>query len=104
MRNSNQLFRMLNEFLFLLVGGMLVWVGLFGRLYLFDPRRTSWLVLTGVLMLWGLRTWRKAPRSAARSERIAAQIGGGSVALAGLLLLSLAWVSYRWAGILLATA
>jgi hypothetical protein len=105
MPNSNQLFRLLNEMIFVLVGGILVWVGLFGRrLYLFDPRRMSWLFLTVVLMLWGWRTWRKAPRTAGRGERAAMRIGGGSVTLAGLVLLSLAWVSFRWAGFLLAAA
>jgi hypothetical protein len=105
MPNSNQLFRLLNEMIFVLVGGILVWVGLFGRrLYLFDPRRMSWLFLTVVLMLWGWRTWRKAPRTAGRGERAAMRIGGGSATLAGLVLLSLAWVSFRWAGFLLAAA
>ena len=71
MLNNNQLFRLLNEMVFLLVGALLVWVGLFGgqHLHFFNPRQPSWLILTGVLMLWGLRTWRKAPRIPAGGER-----------------------------------
>ncbi len=106
MLNNNQLFRLLNEMVFLLVGALLVWAGLFGgqHLYFFNPRQPSWLILTGVLMLWGLRTWRKAPRVPAGGERAAMRIGGGSIALAGFILLGLAWSSFRSAGFLLAAA
>jgi len=105
MTNSNQLFRLLNEIVFVLIGAMLVFVGLFGQhVYLFNPRRPSWLVLTLVLMLWGLRTWRKAPRTALPRERSAMRIGGGSLLLSGMVLLAMAWVSFRWAGVLLAAA
>jgi hypothetical protein len=106
MPNNNELFRLLNEVVFLLVGGLLMWVGLFGgpHLYFFNPRQPSWLILTAVLILWGLRTWRKAPRTAARGEWVAMRIGGGSIALAGLILLLMAWAPFRLAGLLLAAA
>jgi hypothetical protein len=106
MPNNNQLFRLLTEMVFLLVGALLVWVGLFGgpHLYFFNPRQPSWLILTAVLILWGFRTWRKAPRIPARGERAAMRIGGGSIALAGFILLGLAWSSFRSAGFLLAAA
>ena len=32
------------------------------------------------------------------------RIGGGSLALAGLIMLALAWAPFRWAGLLLAAA
>jgi len=103
MPTTNQLFRLLNEMVFILVGALLLWVGLFGR-YLFNPRSAGWFVLTAALVLWGLRTWFGAPRFKMRGERAAMRIGGGSLAVAGLLLLALAWAPFRWAGLLLAAA
>ena len=104
MPDSNQLFRLLNEMLFILVGALLAWVAASGPLFLFDPRRPAWLALTAILLLWGLRTWRRAPRIAVRKMRLATRIGGASLSLAGALLLSMAWVPFRFAGLLLAAA
>ena len=103
MQNVNQLFRMMNEMVFVLVGALLVWVALAGR-YLFNPRQSSWLILSAVLILWGLRTWRRARAVREPRWRTASQIGGGSLALVGLLLLSLAWAPLRLAGMLLGAA
>jgi hypothetical protein len=100
---SNQLFRLINEIVFLLVGALLLWVGLFAR-YFFYPRGVAWPILTVALVLWGLRTWFRAPRIAGRGERAAMRIGGGSLAVAGLILLALVWAPFRWAGLLLAAA
>ena len=101
MQTPNQLFRLLTEMAFLLLGGLLLWVGLFGR-FLFNPRQASWLVVSAVLVFWGLRSWRQAGKAVFPRDRIAARIGGGSLFLAGILLLSLGWVSFRWSGLLLA--
>ena len=43
----------------MLVGGLLALFALTGR-YLFNPRRPSWIVLSVVVILWGLGTWRRA--------------------------------------------
>jgi hypothetical protein len=103
MPTINQLFRLVNEMAFVLVGALLLWVGVFDR-YLFNPRHPAWLVLTVALILWGLRTWLHAPRIAVRRERVAMRIGGASLAVTGTILLSLAWSPFRWAGLLLAVA
>ena len=103
MPNTNQLFRLINEIAFVLVGALFLWVGLFGR-YLFNPREPLWLGLTIASVAWGVVTWLRASRIAARSERVAIRIGGGSLAVAGLILLSLAWAPFRWAGLLVAAA
>jgi hypothetical protein len=103
MPNSNQLFRLINEMVFMLVGALLLWVGLFGR-YLFNPRSPGWLVLTAALVFWGLWEWFRAPGVATRGERAAMRIGGGSLVLAGVILLSLAEAPFRLAGFLLAAA
>jgi hypothetical protein len=99
---TNQLFRLINEMVFMLVGALLLWVGLFAGYLRLDPRQPAWLIVTAVLILWGARTWSRAPRYAIPKERLAMRIGGGSMALAGFLLLFLAWAPFRWAGMLLA--
>ena len=103
MHNVNQLFRLLNEMVFILVGALLLWVALEGR-YLFDPRRPSWVIVSAILILWGLRTWRQARRAAMARWRAAGRISGGSLSVVGLLMLSLAWAPFRWTGWLLAAA
>jgi hypothetical protein len=91
------------EMTFMLVGALLLWVALTGR-YLFDPRRASWLVLAVILILWGAQTWRRARLNVVRGVRIATQIGGASLAVVGLIMLSLAWMPLGWVGLLLAIA
>ena len=56
-----QLFRIVNEMVFIVFGALLLWVSLSGR-YFFDARQPSWLILAGVLVIWGLYTWRRAHR------------------------------------------
>jgi hypothetical protein len=103
MASPTQLFRLVNEFVFILVGGLLVLFALTGR-YLFNPRQPAWLVLSAVMILWGLSAWRRSRLSVLRADRLVGKIGGGSLALAGLILLSLAWAPFRWAGWLLLAA
>ena len=103
MASPGHLFRVVNEFVFMLVGALLVLFALTGR-YLFNPRRPGWIVLSLVLIVWGLGTWRRAHVSPGAADRLVTKIGGGSLALGGLIMLSLAWAPFRWAGwLLLAT-
>jgi hypothetical protein len=103
MRNINQLFRLTTEVVFVMVGCLLLWVGMTGR-YLFDPRRPDWLLVSAVLVLWGLGTWWRGRKMTARAWRAAGEIGGASLIVAGLLMMSLAWAPFRWVGYLLAVA
>ncbi len=103
MQNVNQLFRLLTEVVFILVGWLLLWVAMTGR-YLFDPRRPDWVALSAVLVLWGLGTWWRGRKMTVRVWRIAAKVGGASLVLAGLLMMSLAWAPFHWIGWLLALA
>lgn len=91
------LFRMLTEFIFILLGGFLAWLGVSGRLELgnFNPRDPAWLGLGAVLIYWGARTWAKTARAARTSDRTVAQVGGASLILVGLMMLSLAFVEFR---------
>jgi hypothetical protein len=97
------LFRMLNELIFVLLGGLLMWLGLANRIFV-DPRRPAWLVLAVVLIIWGARAWMKASLIAVRGLRTVARIRGASLALVGVLMISLVWLDFRWAGVALAAA
>jgi hypothetical protein len=98
-----RLFRVVNEMIFVVIGALLLWVAFAGR-FLFDPPQPSWLILAGVVIVWGIYTWRRARRIAPPRTRLAMKIGGGSVALVGLIMASLAWAPLAWAAALLGTA
>jgi hypothetical protein len=98
-----RLFRVVNEMVFVVIGAMLLWVALAGR-YFFDPRQPSWLILAGVLVVWGIYTWLRARKVGAPRTRLAMRIGGGSVALVGSIMASLAWAPFAVAGLLLGVA
>ena len=106
MLNPANLFRMMTEFIFILLGGFLVWVGLSGRLDPgnFNPRGPAWLGLGAVLIYWGARTWAKTARAARTADRAVAQVGGASLILVGFMMLSLAFVEFRRVGIIFAAA
>ena len=89
--------------LFVLVGGLLLLFGLTGR-YLFNPRRPSWLVLAVIVVAWGIRTWLRSRRAQYSGEQAIMKIGGTSLALAGAIMIALAWVPFQWAGWLLMAA
>jgi hypothetical protein len=98
-----RLFRIVNETIFVVIGALLLWVALAGR-YLFDPRQPSWLILAAVLIAWGIYTWNRARKVAVPRTRLGMRIGGSSVALVGLIMASLAWAPFAWAGPLLGAA
>jgi hypothetical protein len=97
------LLRMTNEIIFVLLGGLLVWVGLSSR-FMFDPRKPAWLGLGAVLVYWGARAWIKTKRAAQTVERTAMRVGGASLAIVGLMMLGLVFVELRWVGTVLAMA
>jgi hypothetical protein len=96
-------FRMMTEMIFVLLGGLLVWVGLSSR-FMFDPRKPAWLGLGAMLVYWGARAWVKTKRAARTAERTVARMGGASLAIVGLMMLGLVFVEFRWVGIVLAMA
>lgn len=106
MLNPANLFRMVTEFIFILLGGFFVWIGLSGRLDPgnFNPRGPAWLGLGAALIYWGARTWAKTARGARTTDRTAAQVGGASLILVGFMMLSLIFVEFRRVGIVFAAA
>jgi hypothetical protein len=97
------LFRMLVEMIFVLLGAFLVWIGLSER-FLFDPRRPAWMVLGIVLVYWGARTWIKTTRTRRTVDRFIERLGGTSLVVVGFLMLGLSLVELRWVGAVLALA
>ncbi len=89
--------------IFVLLGGLLVWVGLNSR-FMFDPRKPAWLGLGAVLVYWGIRAWRKTKRAVRTPERTAVRVGGASLAIVGLMMLGLVFVEFHWVGTVLAVA
>jgi hypothetical protein len=97
------LFRMMTEMIFVLLGCILAWVGLSGR-FIFDPRKPAWLGLGTVLVYWGARAWMKTQRAARTAERTAVRVGGASLAIVGVMMLGVAFVQFRRVGMVLAMA
>jgi hypothetical protein len=104
MLNPANMFRMMTEFIFILLGGFLIWLGLNNRFQIFNPKSPGWLGLGAVLIYWGARAWMKTARAARTSERTVARIGGTSLILVGFVMLGLVVVEFRWVGIVLALA
>jgi hypothetical protein len=107
MLSPANLFRMMTEFIFILLGGFLVWLGLSNRFLNppnFNPRSPAWLGLGAALIYWGARAWVKTARAARTSDRTVARVGGASLVLVGLMMLALVVLEFRWVGIVLATA
>jgi hypothetical protein len=97
------LFRMLNQLVFVLLGGLLVWLGLTNRFF-FDPRKSAWLLMGAVLLTWGVGSCWRASRIPIRTWRIVMQIRGASLGALGALMLSMAWLEFRWTGAALTAA
>jgi len=103
-RNPARLFGVFNELIFVLVGVMLLWVAMTGRYVGLNPRGIGWIVLSVVILVWGLWTWRQGRRLATASMRLAAKIGGSSLVLTGMIMTALAWAPFVWVNQLLAAA
>src|SRR5271156_4094891 len=94
------LFRLLSEFILLLLGALLILLALTRRVGL--PTRPAALVFLGVLFFyWGVRAWmRREPES----TRVQTHIRAGSLVLVGLLVLGIPLLPLRYANLLLGIA
>jgi len=100
MQTPASLFRLLNEFIMLLLGALLILLAATHRIGL-PSRPGLWYVLGAVLIFWGLRTGMR-PVSKTANEHAA--IRGGSLILVGLIILGVPLVSLHYAAVLLALA
>jgi hypothetical protein len=95
-----KVFRLLTEFIFVLLGLLLVWVATTGR-HFFDRRAPAWMGLGALLILWGLGTLWRAGRSGLRADNL---VRGASLALMGAMILGMAWLPFAWVAPLLGVA
>ncbi len=103
MLTTERLLRLIIEFIFILLGGLLIWLGFAGPIYgqTVDRHSTKWLVLSIALVLWGLRALYRPGRWWRRWEN---WTRGLSLVLLGILMLVISRVPFPWVGPLLATA
>lgn len=100
MQSTAALFRLLNEFIMLLLGALLVLLAATRRISL--PSRTGmWFGLGAALILWGLRTGMRAlPKTSPDHSAIR----GGSLILVGAMIIAVPLVPLHYEALLLALA
>jgi hypothetical protein len=98
MLTPERLLRFTIELIFVLLGGMVVWLALVRGIYV-DRHSVSWLVLSVALILWGLRALYKPGQWWTRWEN---WTRGLSLALLGILMIVISRVPFLWVGRLLA--
>ncbi len=104
MHTPAQLFRLLNELVFVLLGLLLLLVAISGRFLFFNRRSVVWVGLGAFLVYYGLRAWWKARGLRVRREVATAAVRAGSLALLGAMMLAIAWVPFRYIAPLLGVA
>jgi hypothetical protein len=100
MLTPQQLLRMVIEMMFVLLGGLVVWLGLSGQIF-FDRRRLPWLILSVALILWGLRALYRPSRWWSGWEH---WTRGLSLTGLGIVMLVISRVPFLWVGRLFAVA
>jgi len=92
MLTPERLLRVMIELIFVLLGALVAWLALRGRI-LVDRHGRMWLVLSIVLILWGLRALYKPGQWWTRWEN---WTRGLSLALLGILMLVITRVPFEW--------
>ena len=100
MLSPARLSQLLVEFVFLLLGALVVWLGLSGRIY-FDRRSIPWLVVSVGIAVWGLTALAKPGQFWARWQKWNRAV---SLLLLGVIMLIITRVPFPWVGRLLALA
>ena len=100
MLTPQQVLRIAIEIIFVLLGGLVIWLGLSGHI-LFDRRKPGWLLLSGAIIVWGLRALYKPVRWWSRGEQ---WTRGLSLTLLGIVMLAISRAPFLWVGPLLALA
>lgn len=100
MLSPARLSQLLVEFVFLLLGTLVAWLGLSGRIY-FDRRSIPWLVISVGIAIWGLMALAKRGQFWARWQK---WNRGVSLLLLGVIMLIITRVPFPWVGRLLALA
>jgi hypothetical protein len=98
MLKTERLLRLIIEVIFVFLGALVIWLGLTSRIMV-DRHQPGWLVLSGVLVIWGLRALYKPGQWWLRWEN---WTRGLSLALLGALMLAISRVPFEWVSPLLA--
>lgn len=95
MLTPERLLRVFIELIFVMLGGLLVWLGVRGPLYgrIVDRHSVSWLMLAVALTLWGFRALYKPGQWWRRWEN---WTRGLSLVLLGVLMLAIIRVPFSW--------
>lgn len=99
MLTPERLFRLIIELIFVMLGGLVIWLGGTGHIF-FDRRAASWLILSAALILWGARALIKPDKWWSPWET---RTRGISLILLGLVMLVISRVPFAWVGTLLAS-
>jgi hypothetical protein len=100
MLTPNQVLRLFVEFIFVLMGALLMWLSLRGRIHV-DRNSIGWLGLSTAMLLWGARALYKPGRKWAPGER---WVRGVSLLLLGGVMLAISRVPFLIVGPLLCAA
>jgi len=98
MLKPQQVLRITIELIFVLLGGLVIWLGMSGQIF-FDRRNPAWLILSAAVILWGLRALYKPGPWWSRWEH---WTRGVTLTLLGVVMLAIARVPFLWVGRLLA--
>lgn len=98
MLTAARLSQLIVEVVFLLLGGLVAWLGMTGRIN-FDRRGIYWLAISVGVAAWGLLALARPAQWWARWQK---WNRGGSLLLLGLLMLAMTRVPFLWVGKLLA--
>ena len=100
MATPANLFRLLSEFIVLLLGALLLMLALTRRVGL--PARPAALIFLGVLFVyWGIRAWMRREPDAGKAQT---HLRAGSLLLVGLFVLAIPLMPLRNANMLLGIA
>jgi len=92
--------RLMIEIIFVLLGVLVIWLALTGRI-LVERQKSSWLILSGALIVWGLRALFGPNQWWARWEN---WTRGLSLILLGAEMLAIWRVPFLWVAPLMAAA
>ena len=100
MLRPEQLIRVVIELIFVLLGGLVVWLGLNNQIFA-DPRKPTWMILAVALIAWGAYAFARPSRIWLRGER---WTRGVSLILLGILMIGIAHAPFAMIGKLFAVA
>jgi hypothetical protein len=103
----DRLLRVFVEIIFMLLGGLLAWLGASGHLIIQVVERRhnlGWQLAGGLLIVWGAIAWFRGGATLAGMGRSDHLLRSISLGLLGIVMLSISYVPFLWVGRLLIAA